>query len=385
MGMLLSGEPEGWRAPADALHVVPRLSHRTNKTFTNLRYEGNNRALRAPVPTSACSDAERTRALAARTAGLFVLRDALFSQQDHPIEQASCALMVPTNWVSGVVDDVLAGRTTAPVIAPAIDDDEAWAKLATPEVMFGGFQASASLHRWAIRGRAGVDAADLARITNAREATRTLAAAANTLLAAVPSGARAVADAGADLVAASDAAYFGADVRRDHVIPLFVENPSEHEIVDENKGLQIHGRVLDPAAVAMTREVVYRRRLQDGPLALERYDITKAAEVAHLVEVLTTLVPAGEAGHPIYVWVGGPLIAGTERVEDVHARMPELVAAIEAAPLAHDRITVFARPVFQTKGRTRAELATEIDRARTSGVLYGMNMTGDALRSWMRW
>ena len=385
MFLLVASEPPSWRAPADATHVVPRLSHRTRGTFANLLYEGNNKALRGPNPTSACSDAQRTRALAVRTAGLFLLRDALFSQQDHPIERPACALMVPTNWISGAVDDALHGRVTAPVVAPALDDDGAWAALSSAEAMFAGFQASTTLHEWAIRDRAGATASERENIDNARGALHTLAAAAAVLIDASGKGPRAVAEAGAELVAASDRAYFGEGIRRDHVIPLFVENPSEHEIVDENKGLQIHGRPLDEAAIALTRELVYRRRLQDGPLAIERYDITRPQDVAHLLEVLAMLVPKGEAGHPVYVWVGGPLVAGTERVEDVHDGMPKLMAALAAADLAHDRIKVFARPVFQTKGHERADLESAIDRARSQGVLYGANMTGDALRSWMRW
>ncbi|MCA9708883.1 MAG: hypothetical protein KDK70_23765 [Myxococcales bacterium] len=377
-----------WQAPPGFEHVVPRLSRRTTRVLSNLRYEGNNRALRTPPEQAAapCADAEHTRALALRTAGLFVLRDALFSQQDHPVLQPACALMLPPNWVTAAVDDALAGRTPAPVAAPALDDDAAWARLDTPARLFGGFPASASLHGWATRERASASADDRRRIDNARGAVHTLAAAAERLREAVPQGAEAVARAGAELIAGSDRAYFGDAVRHDHAIPMFVENPSEHEIVDEGKGLEVPGRTLDPAAVPLARRAIYRRRLQDGAMAIERYDITDEADVRRAIEVLQMLVPRGSGrGHQVYVWVGGPLLPGTERVADVHDRVPQFLAALEAADIEPGRVTVFARPVFQSKGKGKGDLVPQIERARAQGVLYGVNMNSVALRRMREW
>lgn len=377
-----------WRAPAGYEHVVPRLSRRTRRVFSNLRYEGNNRALRTPFeqPAARCADAERTRALAARTAGLFLLRDALFSQQDHPVQRPACALMLPPNWVTVAVDDAMAGRTTVPVQAPAVQDDGTWAELDTPERLFGGFPASQTLHRWATRERTNASEDDRRRIDNAREAVRTLAAAAERLRRAAPQGPEAVAREGAEIITSSDREYFGARMRHDHVIPLFVENPSEHEIVDEGKGLVVHGRSLDPAAVALTRRAVYQRRLQDGAMAIERYDITQPADVQRAIEVLQMLVPEGSGrGHHVYVWVGGPLVSGTERVVDVHDRMPQFVTALDEANIEMSRVTVFARPAFQSRGKTKQNLEARIKRARGQGVLYGVNMITGALRSMMEW
>lgn len=375
-------------APANYEHFVPRLSRRTRHVFSNLRYEGNNRALRTPAgePADTCADAEHTRSLALRTAGLFVLRDALFSQQDHPVQRPSCALMLPPNWVTVAVDAAIEGTTPAPVVAPAPDDDAAWVALATPAALFGGFPTSDTLHAWATRSRADATPDDQARIDNARAAVHTLAAAANTLRTAVTRGPEAVAEVGGKLISQSDRDYFGAQARHDHVIPLFVEHPSEHEIVDEGKGLVVHGMSLSDRAIDLTRQHVYRARLLDGPMAIERYDITAKADVARAIRVLQMLVPKGETtGHHVYVWVGGPLIAGTERVVDVHDRMGEFVAALSAAQIEMSRVTVFARPVFQLKGKGRAQLDAAIDRARGQGVLYGANMNTGAVRKVMGW
>ena len=376
-----------WQAPAEWEHVVPRLSGRTGRVFGNLRYEGNNKALRSAFGEKAerCANAERTRGLAERTAGLFVLRDALFSQQDHPVEQDACALMLPPNWVTVAVDDAMGGRVTAPVQAPALDDDAAWQALATPAQLFGGFPSSDTLHRWATRGRGEASEDDRRRIDNARRSVHTLAAAGERLRQAAGESPEAVAREGAEIIARSDREYFGDVVRHDHLIPLFVENPSEHEVVDEGKGLVVHGRTLDPAAVALTRREVYLRRLQDGAMAIERYDITSEVDVRRAIEVLELLAPEGSQGHHVYVWVGGPLIAGTERVVDVHEKVPAFVTALEDARIEMTRVTVFARPVFQAKGKTRADLESAAARAREQGVLYGVNMISGSLRSMMGW
>jgi len=377
-----------WHAPVDFEHVVPRLGGRTTRVFTNLRYEGNNRSLRSRFEDHAprCADAERTRSLAARTAGLFVLRDALFSQQDHPVHQRPCALMLPPNWVTVAVDDAMGGRTTLPVRAPEAGDDAAWAALATPEQLFGGFPASETLHRWATRERGTAGDDDRIRIDNARFAVRTLAASAETMRSATPRGAEAVARAGAELIARSDREYFGRTLRHDHVIPLFVENPSEHEVIDEGKGLRVHGRTLDPTAIDLTRREVYRRRLFDGPIAIERYDITNAIDVRRAIEVLEMLAPEGSVrGHHIYIWVGGPLVKGSERVVDVHDEMPSFISALDGANIESTRVTVFARPVFQSRGKKRGDLEAAVVRAREQGVLYGVNMITGALRSIMDW
>lgn len=386
--LLAPSSPADWRAPVDYEHVVPRLAGHTGRVFTNLRYEGNNRALRSSFEDDVprCADAERTRSLASRTAGLFVLRDALFSQQDHPVHERACALMLPPNWVTVAVDDAMAGRVTDPVTAPAIDDDAAWERLATPAQLLGGFPTSDTLHRWATRARSKAGADDRRRIDNARHAVHVLAAAAERLRGAAVHGPEAVAREGAEIIAASDREYFGEDARRDHVIPLFVENPSEHEVVDEGKGLTVHGRTLDPAAIALTRREVYRRRLADGAMAIERYDITREADVRRAVEVLEELVPAGSgAGHLVYVWVGGPLIAGTERVEEAREQLPAFMAALDGAAIERSRVVVFARPVFQAKGKGREDLEAAAAWARAQGVLQGVNMIGGALRSMMGW
>lgn len=375
------GQRRDWVAPERMDHVVLRVGGTTRRLFSNLRYESNNRAMRGafdPDPGSGCANARRQRAIAARTRGLFVLRDALFSQPDHPVEHRACALMMPANWVTAAVADTMAGRPLRPVRAPDPDDDAAWAAIESPEAMFGSFQPSARLFETARRplGAAGDDAA---RTRNARHNVRVLAGEARALIDASPRGARAVAHAGGERLAASDRAYFTPELRRERVIVLAVENPSEHERRDENKGLSIWGREVPREALALTRRCVLGLRLRDGPLALERYDLTVEADRRRVIAVLEELVPPGSEGHPVWIWVGGGLVEGTERVRDASERLPAFRRELARAAIAHDRVVVYNRPSFRLR-RHEDELGERLRRFREADLFLSINASPGAFR-----
>ncbi|HJL20279.1 MAG TPA: hypothetical protein RMH99_31720 [Sandaracinaceae bacterium LLY-WYZ-13_1] len=365
------GQRRDRRAPEAYAHLIGRVGGRTPWVFTNLRYESNNRSMRGafdPSPEAGCDNARRQRALFARTRGVFVLRDALYSQQDHPIEHRACALMMPANWVTAAVADTRAGRALRPVVAPAMDDDAAWASIDTPEAMFGSFQPSENLFETARRSRGDASADDRGRIRNARHNVRRLAVEARALIDAAVEGPRAVAEAGAARIAASDRAYFTPEVRHDRVVVLGVEHPSEHEIRGENKGVAIWGREVPAEVLAMVRDAVYGARLRDGDIALERYDLTEPADRRRAVEVLTALVPEGETrGHRIWLWVGGGLVEGTERVHDASTELPGFLRELAAAPIARDRVVVVNRPSFRLRGHEN-ELAARAARFRDLGL-----------------
>jgi len=370
-----------WVAPERYTHLVPRAGGTPARLFSNLRYESNNRSMRGdfdPRAESGCDNARRQRAIAARIRGLFVLRDALFSQQDHPVEHQACALMMPANWVTAAVADTMAGTTLRPVRAPAMTDDAAWAAIGSAAAMFGSFQSSDRLYETASRGPSGLDARERAETRNARHNVRALAAEARHLIEAAPRGARAVADAGAERIAASDRAYFTEALRREHVITLSVENPNEHERRDENKGFAIWGREVPAAALRLTRDCVLTRRLRDGPLALERYDLTVPAQRRRVIDVLEAIVPPGSTGHPVWIWVGGGIIEGTERVNDASHLLPTLNRELAAAAIAHERVIVFNRPSFRLRGHAD-ELEPTVDRFRTLGLPLSVNASSGAL------
>lgn len=376
-----SAQRRDWVAPARYSHLVPRVGGTPGAVFTNLRYESNNRSMRGafdPRPESGCENARRQRAIAGRVRGLFVLRDALFSQQDHPVEHQACALMMPANWVTAAVADTLAGVPLRPVLAPALDDDAAWALIPSSALMFGSFQGSERVFELARRARAGTPAAR-AETRNARYAVRVLADECRHLIAAAPRGAEAVAAAGAERIAASDRAYFTDALRRERVIALSVENPNEHERRDENKGFAIWGREVPERAMTLARDAVLRRRLADGDLALERYDLTQPAERRRAIAVLEALVPPGSRGPTVWLWVGGHLVPGTELVEDASAELPGFREELARARIAHERVIVFNRPSFRLRGHV-ADFEPTVERFRAMGLPLSINAQSGALR-----
>lgn len=371
------------KAPVRYEHVVGRVGGRTGWVYSNLRYEGNNRSVRGafdPDPGDGCRNARRYRDLARRSAGLFVLRDALFSQQDHPHAHRACALMMPANWVAAAVDDTLAAKTLRPVLAPALEDESAWTAIGGPAQMFGSFPVSDALFGWATRRKADVQGDDAARVDNARANVRELARHAKVMLDAVPKGASAVAAAGASCIAWSDREYFTPQLRRDKVIVLGVENPNTHEIRDEGKGIAIWGRTLDPRAEMITRDAIYTRRLKDGPLAIERYDLTREDDRRRAIGVLANLVPTGSRGHAVWVWVGGPMPEGTERAQDASHLLPTFEAELADAPIERSRVIVDNRPSWRMRGHTAADFEAAVDAFARAGRPLSVNMSPAALR-----
>ncbi|MCB9597841.1 MAG: hypothetical protein H6719_34305 [Sandaracinaceae bacterium] len=378
----LGAQTRDWVAPARYEHLVPRVGGEPGRVFSNLRYESNNRSMRGdfdPRAESGAENARRQQAIAGRIRGLFVLRDALFSQQDHPVEHQAFALMMPANWVTAAVADTMAGTPLRPVRAPALDDDAAWAAIPDAATMFGSFQPSDRLFETARRARGAGTPAEQAETRNARHNVRVLAEEAGYMIADAPRGARAVAACGAERISRSDRAYFTEALRRERVITLSVENPNEHERRDENKGFSIWGRDVPAAALTLTRDAVLRRRLEDGELALERYDLTQPAERRRAVEVLEAIVPTGSTGHRVWVWVGGGIIEGTELVEDASDQLPTFQRELAAAAIAHDRVIVFNRPSFRLRGHT-AELEATVDRFHRMGLPLSVNASSGALQ-----
>ncbi|MBX3274600.1 MAG: hypothetical protein KF729_30320 [Sandaracinaceae bacterium] len=376
------GQPRNQVAPERYAHLVPRAGGGSGWLFSNLYYESNNRSMRGPFdprPESGCENARRQRAIAARVRGLFVLRDALFSQQDHPVEHRACALMMPANWVTAAAADAAAGIALRGVARPALDDDAAWAALASEAAMFGSFPGSRRLFETARRPLAGASASERAQTDNARRNVHALAREAQALIDAAPRGARAVAEAGAERIAASDRAYFGEALRRERVVVLAVENPNEHERRDEQKGFPIWGREVSRAVLTMVRDAVLARRLADGDLALERYDLREASERRRAVTVLEALVPRGSTGPRVWVWVGGPIREGTEVVEDASDRLPAFLEELDRAAIARERVVVFNRPSLRL-ARERAAFEPAVERTRALGLPLSVNANSESLR-----
>jgi hypothetical protein len=360
------------QAPPRYANVLIRAALPIGRRYANLGYEGNNKNFRgsaseADLYRSGDETAADWRLYAAGVGKLVVLRDSLFSQQDHPISQTPRALMMPPNWVSVAVAEVLAGRVPIAPRSAAIEDDSAWTANDVT-ALFGSFPISERLFIDATRPLADATPDDATKTRNARVSMRSLAAAAQAMIDAAPHGPEAVARTGAEWIAASDRSYFGVELRRTKIIPIFVENPNEHEARDEGKGLGVWGRELPEQAIALTREHVYARRLSDGDLALERYDLRHTSEQARAIALLETLLPPGSSGHDVWVWVNG----GSDGHGSGDPAVPYIAdfqAQLEAAEIELSRVVLLSKPSIQPWGDDAKQVfEAEVDRHAALGI-----------------
>lgn len=375
------------RAPARFDHLIPRLVPPTGPRYRNLRYEANNLGMRGAhdddgfYEATGNAIAERWRVGAAGTRGVFALRDALFSQQDHPIDHDPVSVMMPPSWVSVAVAETMARRPLRPVRAPPLDDDDAWQALATPAELFGSFPPSERLHEVATRPRT-VLAPERLRVTNARRSVAMLAADARAMIAAAPDGPEAVARAGAERISLSDRRYFGERVRREHIILVSVENPNAHEVRDENKGLEVYGRRLPPEAIDLARRAIYARRLQDGDIAIERYHLGQPEERRRAIGVLRELVgPAAPGSHRVWVSVHGGLDARGARGTDATPYIGGFRAEVAGAGVDMARVRYVSKPHVPIGGRGMArQLDAAARRFRQLGLPLTLNIGTPLLR-----
>jgi hypothetical protein len=351
-----------------ALPIGPR--------FVSLGYEGNNKNFRAAPNDSGlyrdgAEAAKDWRRYISGVKSMIVLRDSLFSQQDHPYLQSPQALMMPPNWVSVAVAEVQAGR---PIVVPFLagpEDDRGWAAVVDAKTLFGSFPPSESLFTYATAPYLGASPDDAARTINARRSMAQLEQAARAMQKAAAFGAEAVAAAGAAYIAASDRRYFGVVLRRDKLIPIFVENPNEHETRDEGKGMTVWGRELPEAAVALARRAVYSRRLEDGALGVERYDLREAAARSRAISLLEELIPSGSQGHSVWLWVNGGS-DGHGKGDPATPYVPAFQEQLAEADIELERLVLLSKPSLRPWGDDGAQI---LEDARAAHAKLGIPLS----------
>ncbi len=346
--------------------LVPRASLNSWQRFENLVYEANNMEMRGPrahdgkgpYARSGREIAETWRRYARGVRGFFVLRDSLYSQQDHPYLNEPYAPLLPPNWVTAVAHASTGEEASfEPMALPELDDDAAWRAFETPEALFGELPPSDSLFETATARFEGDEPAGATtRTDNARRTLHILNHDVKAMSAAVEAGPEAVAEVGAERIAASDRTYFGAEIRRRHIIPIFVENPDDHEL-DEGKGVDIPGREVSEEVLQTVFESIYRRRLADGDLAIERYDLSQPSQRARAIGVLEALIPqsdqtgsdktsSGDA--KIWLWVTGELDPHKKlRGEDARAYVESFRGELEQADVDTSRLELFSKPTVE--------------------------------------
>lgn len=369
-------------------HLVVRTQWPIGQTYGNLIYEGNNSAMRGDEKPDGTYEitgldvAERWRTWGRASRGVFLLRDSLWNQQDHVGRYEPVGLMLSPSWVTVAVHEASLGHAPPRLGIPAdFEDDVAWAAL-SPEALFGPFPPSETLHQWATDTLLSTDPLSATRIRATRATLLLLDGYLASLAEVAPQGPEAVAARGAELICQSDRDYFTPELRRDVFIPLLVENPYPHELNDEGKSFRVSGREVPDAILDLTRTTVLRRRLADGDIAIERYDLSDGGALEHLVSVVAPLVPAGEDGNTLWVWVTGPVEEeGEWKGPPALDYKAALDAKLQAAGVNLERIRVVTRNPAALSSKTSAEeLKTQSEAHAAAGWALRLNMRSSVLK-----
>ena len=375
-------------APPRYYHVVPRIQLPVNQLFENLFYEGNNIVMRGDRTSSGdFSDTGETvslrwRHVAASCRGIFVLRDSLFSQQDHPYRHESHALMLPPSWITAAATIIQEGDSLHPMIVFEIENDHGWTQLPSADALFGSFPRSDTLFGLATSSLRHATPALARQITNARIALRSLAKDTQTLIDASHLGPEVIMRIGAERISLSDCKYFGREVRRKHIIPIFVENPSLKE-QSEGKGLLPPGRWIDPKIANKATQIIYRRRLRDGDLAIERYDLSLPSERLRAIDLLESLIPIGEdLSTTVWLWVTGPLddsgkLSGQNAIPWIAEFREELSRSI----VDGRRIVLLSKPCISLPSglQRKAAFEAQVDLFKQQQLPLSINLSTHAI------
>ena len=256
--------------------------------------------------------------------------------------------MLPPAWISFAVEQARHGQSPRPPSVPPLQADGEWRRLGAASA-FGDFPPSWSLFRHATTSVCEADPATVSWVWNARRTLQSLASSARALVAEVPSGPRRVAARGAEIVAQSDRRYFGEDLRRTTVVPILVENPNDEEI-REGKGLRPASLpALSDEAIRTTLRALLRRRLQDGEVAVERYDIADREARARAFGVIQDVVgDADKTGHRLWVWLSGPTDTDNRAPADAPEALTAFRQALEDAGIPLARLGLLYMPATRT-------------------------------------
>ncbi len=186
--------------------------------------------------------------------------------------------------------------------------------------------------------------------------------AAQAMLDAAEEGPEAVAAAGAEVIARSDRHYFGQRLRREHLILVSVNTPNAHEATEEAKGFDPPGYDVSDEAVALARRAVFRRRLTDGDIGLERFDLARPEERRHAIEILQALIGADatEGDGKVWLFVHGGMNASGSSGPDAVAYIHSFRNEVAEADVDVSRVRYLSRPHVRIGG---GDLPRKLDAA----------------------
>ncbi len=379
---IYSPNPKILAAPEFYDIVIPRLEVYPKLLYNNLYYEGNNIIMRDLSGEPADSSegfiiSKNWRKLTENTKAAFVLRDALFSQQDHPYKFVPFALMLPANWITAAAE--CDEDSLKPVTAPPVYDDNSWSKIKTPEEMFGSFPGSETLFKLATKQPDRLP--DTIYTYNARKTIRILAGYSKRLVEKRKTGIDAMIEEGADIIAGSDTLYFGEVNLRKHLIPIMVENPTQHEVF-EGKGIALEfNDTVHTEIISAIRKILYKRRLADSDIALERYDLSNPGERKRAINVLQELIPENSKGNNIWLWVTGKLLKNkTLQGEDASSYISQFKKEIEKAGINTSRLRFVNKPYVKLPNKDgEKSLRESTERLHELGLYESVNLNGEQL------
>ena len=332
-------------APAKYEHIVPRIHYPTGSLLSNLRYEGNNIEMRGPKNKSGNYIegeivAKRWRSAASQCKAIFVLRDSLYSQQDHPYRQVPYSILLPPNWIATAAH--LTNKNKSILLPTVFDlyDDASWATIKTPQELFGSFPVSDSLF-----SRATGKFNNLVQRTNARLTILQLHKYAQQLAIASNKGPMHVLRIGAEILSTTDCNYFGQSARRNNIIPIFVEFPTAKE-EREGKGTAPPHLNIAHNFIYTCTKVIYKRRLEDGDIAIERYDISNSVARSRAISLVEEIVPKGDKNSTkVWIWVTGPLDGNSKlKGSDAMPWIEDFKLSLQLSNANMQRVEVFSKP-----------------------------------------
>lgn len=371
----------------DKPQLMVRLSGRLELLPPQFLYEGNNIRMRywlglrqlGVMPGKLI--AMKWRILGRQRRKLFVLRDSLLSQQDNFILHFPYALMLPPAWI--IV--TMKYPDAKAVKLPSINDDQGWSAFSSPEELFGRYPLHPAVFENATKSIIGFSKARK-RTMAVRSGLKILAGQMLVLKEARIYGQEEVARVGAELISASDRAYFSADVRRSSIVPILVENPNDYE-VEQGKGFSIPQNTASDRSLRKSATVtLLQRRLEDGDIALERYDLSNENEVLRVLRLLEQLIPDSKGGKSkVWLWVTGPLdhtqphdISG----ENALPYLQNFRRALQKMKINHRRLEIISKPDLDVSNLRQGQhdLRTNLQAHWSAHSIPSVNVTSRKAR-----
>lgn len=356
--------------------IMLRISGKPEKLCSDFYYEGNNIIIRGDENDSMTGEviAKKWKDIAVQTKKIFILRDSMYSQQDHPVKHAPFCLILPPSWIVSA----LTAKPLKKMNTPPVSDDAQWTAIHSPQKIFGSFPISKSLYKYATMSSQHSDAETRNRILNSRLSLKQLSAYCDRLIKASQFSRQAVIETGAEIICEGDKQYFGTQIRSKHIIPIVVENPHDYE-TRMGKGFTPPGRQnIPPGLIKKVIRTVLTARMADGDIAIERYDLSDKKEQERAAGILEMVIPkASDQNTCVWLWVTGPMTDPKNFIGKNALRyIPPFLASIKNRDINLSRLRFLSKPDFKPNRATdkKAAILQALTLYNSIDIPLGLNM-----------